>query len=202
MSERFASLLLASASPRRHEILTGMGIRFQVAEHTVDEVALPGEAPVDLVQRLAGEKAQSVQALQPDNPLPVMGADTIVVCEGQILGKPVDRDDALRMLALLSGRRHQVHTAVALCLRARCEGVLSSTEVGFKPLSEAERIRYWESGEPQGKAGAYAIQGLGGMFVNALSGSYSGVVGLPVFETAELCARFGVRTGLSEGARS
>lgn len=197
MSDRFASIVLASASPRRHEVLTQMGVRFQVAEHTVDERLLPGESPVAFVQRLALEKARSVQALQPHNPLPVMGADTIVVCAQQILGKPVDREDALRMLALLSGHRHQVHTAVALCLGARQEVVLSTTEVGFKPLSAAQMQRYWESGEPEGKAGAYAIQGLGGLFVNALNGSYSGVVGLPVFETGELCARFGVQTGLS-----
>ncbi|MCB1648876.1 MAG: septum formation inhibitor Maf [Pseudomonadales bacterium] len=197
MSDRFASIVLASASPRRHEILTQMGVRFRVAEHTVDERMQPGEPPVAFVQRLALEKARSVQALQPHNPLPVMGADTIVVCGQQILGKPLDREDALRMLALLSGRRHQVHTAVALCLGARQEVVLSTTEVGFRPLSAAQMQRYWESGEPEGKAGAYAIQGLGGMFVNALNGSYSGVVGLPVFETGELCTRFGVQTGLS-----
>lgn len=197
MSYRFPSILLASASPRRHEILTQIGVRFAVAEHTVDEIALPGERPVDFVQRLALEKALSVQTLQIANSLPVMGADTIVVVDEHILGKPADRDDALRMLRLLSGRQHQVYSAVALCTHNRQELLLSRSEVSFKTLSEAECIRYWASAEPLGKAGGYAIQGLGAMFVTALAGSFSGVVGLPVFETACLLESFGVRTGLS-----
>ncbi len=199
MSDTFPSLLLASASARRHEILTQMGVAFSVADHTVEEVARAGELPVDFVQRLALEKARSVQALQPDNPLPVMGADTIVVCDDQILGKPENRDDALRMLRLLSGKTHEVYTAVALCVGARALQCLSRSEVRFAPLSEETCVRYWDSGEPLGKAGGYAIQGLGGMFVSGLSGSFSGVVGLPVYETAQLLSAAGVRTGLSGG---
>ena len=198
MPYKFESIVLASASPRRREILSQMGVAHSLAEHSVDEVAHAGEEAIDFVQRLALEKALSVQASNPHITLPILGSDTIVVCDEQILGKPVDRADALRMLALLSGRQHQVFSAVALCCGSRAQGVLSCSAVTFKTLSEQECARYWASGEPIGKAGAYAIQGLGGMFVSALAGSFSGVMGLPVFETAQLLNDFGVRTGMSE----
>ena len=198
MPYQFDSIVLASASPRRREILSQMGVAHSLAEHSVDEVAYAGESAVDFVQRLALEKALSVQASNPQMTLPILGSDTIVVCDQQVLGKPVDRADALRMLALLSGRQHQVLSAVALCLGARSKVILSRSDVSFKPLNQQERELYWASGEPIGKAGAYAIQGLGGMFVSALAGSFSGVMGLPVFETAQLLAEFGVRTGMSE----
>ncbi len=198
MPYQFDSIVLASASPRRREILSQMGVAHSLAEHSVDEVAYAGESAVDFVQRLALEKALSVQASNPQMTLPILGSDTIVVCDQQVLGKPVDRADALRMLALLSGRQHQVLSAVALCLGARSKVILSLSDVSFKPLNQQERELYWASGEPIGKAGAYAIQGLGGMFVSALAGSFSGVMGLPVFETAQLLAEFGVRTGMSE----
>ena len=197
MHYQFESIVLASASPRRREILTQMGVAHSLAEHNVDELARAGEAAVLLVQRLALEKALSVQALDPRCVLPVLGSDTIVVCDKQILGKPLDQADALRMLTLLSGRTHQVLSAVALCCGSRQQVVLSRSDVTFKPLNEQEREHYWASGEPIGKAGAYAIQGLGGMFVSALVGSFSGVMGLPVFETAQLLNEFGVRTGMS-----
>ena len=200
MSYQFDSIVLASASPRRREILTQMGVAHSLAEHSVDEVAHVGEAAADFVQRLALEKSLSVQSSNPQLTLPILGSDTIVVCDQQILGKPVDRADALRMLSLLSGRQHQVLSAVALCLGARSQVILSRSDVSFKPLTPQEIDLYWASGEPIGKAGAYAIQGLGGMFVSALSGSFSGVMGLPVFETAQLLAEFGVRTGMSEGS--
>lgn len=199
MPYQFESIVLASASPRRREILSQMGVAHSLAEHSVDEVAQYGEPAVDFVQRLAFEKARSVQRQNPQISVPILGSDTIVVCKGQILGKPVDAVDALRMLALLSGTVHQVYTAVALCCGVRKQVVLSRSDVVFKSLSGQEIERYWASGEPVGKAGAYAIQGLGGMFVSALSGSYSGVMGLPVFETAQLLNEFGVRTGMSEG---
>ena len=199
MPYQFESIVLASASPRRREILTQMGVAHSLAEHSVDEVAYDGETAVDFVQRLALEKAQSVQASNPQLALPILGSDTIVVCDQQILGKPVDRADALRMLTLLSGRQHQGFSAVALCLGARTQVILSCSDVRLKPLSLQECELYWASGEPIGKAGAYAIQGLGGMFVSALAGSFSGVMGLPVFETAQLLNDFGVRTGMSEG---
>lgn len=201
MPYQFESIVLASASPRRREILSQMGVAHSLAEHSVDEVAHAGEAAAAFVQRLALEKALSVQAANRLCIEPILGSDTIVVCDDQILGKPIDRADALRMLALLSGRQHQVLSAVALCCGARAQVLLSSSDVTFKVLSVQERERYWASGEPVGKAGAYAIQGLGGMFVSALSGSFSGVMGLPVFETAQLLNDFGVRTGMSEGER-
>lgn len=202
MPFQFESIVLASASPRRREILTQMGVTHSLADHRVDEVAHVGELAVDFVQRLALEKARCVQAANPDCPLPVLGSDTIVVCDQQLLGKPIDRADALRMLALLSGRQHQVFSAVALCCGVRAQVALSRSDVTFKSLSDQECERYWASGEPIGKAGGYAIQGLGGMFVSALVGSFSGVMGLPVFETAQLLHDFGVRTGMSEGNAS
>ena len=200
MSYKFSSILLASASPRRSEILTQMGVQFSVREHSVDETPLAGEAPEIYVQRLALAKALSVQTQQGAAALPVLGCDTIVVCAGQILGKPKDKDDAQRMLRLLSGQQHQVYSAVAMCCGEHREGVLVRTDVSFKTLSEQEIAAYWQSGEPLGKAGAYAIQGLGGMFVKSISGSYSAVVGLPIYETSQLLANFSVRTALqSEG---
>ena len=200
MPYQFESIVLASASPRRREILSQMGVAHSLAEHSVDEVAYAGEAAAAFVQRLALEKALSVQASNPLCSIPILGSDTIVVCDEQILGKPVDRADALRMLALLSGRQHQVFSAVALCCGVRSQVVLSRSDVTFKSLSHQECEHYWASGEPIGKAGAYAIQGLGGMFVSALAGSFSGVMGLPVFETAQLLNDFGVRTGMTEGS--
>jgi len=198
MPYQFESIVLASASPRRREILSQMGVAHSVADHSVDEVAHAGEAAMDFVQRLALEKALSVQSLNPHSALPILGSDTIVVCDEQILGKPVDEKDVLRMLALLSGRQHQVFSAVALCYGGRQQVVLSRSDVSFKSISQQERQRYCLSGEPFGKAGAYAIQGLGGMFVSDLKGSFSGVMGLPVFETAQLLNDFGVRTGMNE----
>lgn len=193
MTIRFARIVLASASPRRRELLDQIGVQYQVMEHTVDEGVRRRESASDYVLRLAREKAQSV----PPSDEPVLGADTIVVCDGQILGKPVDKLDAMRMWDLLSGREHQVFSAVALCYQDDCEVRLSTTNVKFKPLNAAECERYWHSGEPQGKAGAYAVQGAGALFVSKISGSYSGVVGLPLMETAELLQLFGVRTALS-----
>jgi septum formation protein len=197
MSYQFEAIVLASASPRRREILTQMGVAYTIAEHSVDEVALHAEAPADFVKRLALEKALSVQLAQSQPLLPILGSDTIVVCDEEILGKPTDRADALRMLNLLSGRQHQVYSAVSLCHGKRHEVLLSCSEVCFKVLSEQEIESYWRSEEPLGKAGGYAIQGLGGMFVTDLRGSFSGVMGLPVFETAQLLNDFGVRTGLN-----
>lgn len=206
MSDRFSGVVLASASPRRRELLEQIGVRYEIADHTVNEEARPGEPAIALVQRLALEKAQSVvnsHAHQSNarHPLwPVLGADTIVVCDGHILGKPLDKADAFRMWQLLSGREHRVYSAVALCDSQRQEVRMSTTTVTFRQLSDQDCKRYWAGGEPQGKAGAYAIQGLGALFVSAMTGSYTGVVGLPLYETAELLAIFGVYTGLSVAA--
>jgi len=194
----FPGIVLASASPRRMELLRQIGVSFTVVEHQVNEEVLPGEEPQGYVQRLALEKARSAQSSRMTDDLPVLGADTIVVCGGQILGKPRDREDAQRMWALLSNTEHQVYSAVALCQGERALGQMSMTTVRFRELSPVDCDHYWASGEPLGKAGAYAIQGLGALFVHSLSGSYSGVVGLPLFETAQLLAHFGVRTGLDD----
>jgi septum formation protein len=183
-----------------------IGVRHEVLVHEIDESVLPEESPLDYVTRLAQAKARSVlaflQASSGDGSAdkrPVLGADTIVVCDGLILGKPADQRDAGRMLELLSGRTHQVHTAVALCTSGREAVAISSSEVTFRSLSEMEIADYWRTGEPVGKAGAYAIQGIAALFISALSGSYSGVMGLPLFETGQMLGQFGVRTGLSSG---
>lgn len=199
MSDRFSGVVLASASPRRRELLEQIGVRYEIADHTVNEDALQGEPAIALVQRLALEKALSVVELSKARQQlwPVLGADTIVVCDDHILGKPLDKADAFRMWQLLSGREHRVHSAVALCDSQRQEVRMSTTTVAFRQLSDQDCERYWASGEPQGKAGGYAIQGLGALFVSMMTGSYTGVVGLPLYETAELLAMFGVRTGLS-----
>jgi septum formation protein len=186
-------ILLASASPRRQALLRQIGVPFQLVSHDVEEVRLENESPETFVRRLAREKALSGLARSPaDRSSVVLGADTVVVCAGRILGKPRDKADALQMLTLLSGRRHLVHSAVALASRDDQAQALSSTDVEFRELQPAELEAYWASGEPADKAGAYAIQGLAAIFVKNLRGSYSGVMGLPVFETAGLLQRFGI----------
>jgi len=187
------TLVLASSSPRRRELLTQIGVQFEVIVRSVDESLLSGESPTDYVCRLARAKAAAVAATESR---PVLGADTIVVVDDQVLGKPVDAKDAARMLSMLSGRRHQVMSAVCVMQGERQELRLSVSTVGFRPLSEADIAAYWASGEPEGKAGAYAVQGLGALFINYLEGSYSGVVGLPLYETAALLAAFSVATSL------
>jgi septum formation protein len=183
-----AVLVLASASPRRRALLWQIGVPHRVAVADIDERPRPLEAPEDCVRRLALAKARQPR----DAGLPVLGADTAVVLDGDMLGKPRDRATALAMLARLSGRTHRVLTAVALVAANRHELALSASEVDFRALSTEECERYWASGEPRGKAGGYAIQGLGAVFVAALRGSYSGVMGLPLYETARLLAAEGV----------
>jgi septum formation protein len=180
----FPVLRLASASPRRRELLTQIGVPHSVKAAHIDESRRPGEAPHDYVRRLAREKAYSVW--QEAAKLPVLAADTSVVLDGEIFGKPRDREHALQMLTALSNREHQVLTAVALATSDGLDERLSESIVRFRAISEAERIVYWNTGEPWDKAGAYAIQGMGAVFVESLQGSYSGVMGLPIFETAEL----------------
>ncbi len=187
------ALYLASASPRRRELLTQIGVVHDLLPVDIDETPRPNEAPAAYVLRLAQEKAQAALArLDPAQPLCVLGADTTVVLAGRILGKPADRADGLAMLAALSGQTHQVLTAVALADARRCEVRLVESRVTFRAIADEEAARYWDSGEPADKAGGYAIQGLGAVFVRELQGSYSGVVGLPLCETAELLAAFGV----------
>jgi septum formation protein len=183
------SLILASSSQRRKEILEAMGLAFVIRVTDVDEKMLTGESPADMVLRLASAKAAAIPAGPGEI---VIGADTAVVLGEECFGKPADFEDALRMLSALSGRTHQVMTGIAVASAASVATALSVTDVRFRDIGPNEVRRYWQSGEPQGKAGAYAIQGRGGTFVEAIMGSYTGVVGLPVFETARLLQAAGL----------
>ncbi len=183
-------LCLASVSPRRHELLAQIGVPHTIVGAHIDETALPDEAPREYVMRMARAKALAVR--QKGETLPVLAADTTVVLDDVIFGKPKGRADGLAMLSQLSGRAHDVLTAVALSVGADVSVSLSTSEVRFRPLSALECAAYWESGEPHDKAGGYAIQGRGAVFIEWLSGSYSGVMGLPLYETAELLRAAGV----------
>lgn len=190
-------IALASASPRRRELLAQLGVHFELVKADVDETQLPGEIATDYVLRLAISKARAGFGVQTSSErLPVLGADTIVVVDGEVLGKPLDQTDFLRMMRLLSGRQHQVYTAIALVSGNLVSGelvtgekVLSDTvktEVWFSTLTEAQMLDYWHSGEPADKAGGYGIQGLASRFIPKITGSYFAVVGLPLFETDQL----------------
>lgn len=192
-------VILASASPRRAELLAQIGVPHRVVPAQIDERRAAGEPIEHCVRRLAKSKALEVQVAlaavagaAAAVELAVLGADTAVVIDEELLGKPRDRADALSMLARLSGRWHQVLSAVALVSANGIHCSLSSSDVRLRALSARECAAYWDSGEPCDKAGAYAIQGLGAAFVQELRGSYSGVVGLPLFETAQLLADAGV----------
>jgi len=186
-------LLLASASPRRAEILERMGVRFQTVPQAVDEQAQPDETPEVFVFRLALDKARAGRAgLAGDGQTPVLGADTAVVVDDTLLGKPADRQDAMDMLEQLSGRTHRVLTAIAMVDDQRELTRLSMSMVTLRSLTASEREAYWRSGEAVDKAGGYAIQGRGGVFVEQLEGSYSGVMGLPMVETHDLLSEFGI----------
>lgn len=170
-------LVLASASPRRRDILTAAGISFRIEAPQIDEVRRPGEEPLDFVRRLAQEKAQAISHTADEITL---AADTVVCVEEDVLGKPLDEEDARRMLRLLSGRSHWVYTGI--CLRAPGKTIVDSaaTEVWFEHLSEEEITEYVSSGEPMDKAGAYAIQGLASKYISKVHGCYQNVVGLPI----------------------
>jgi septum formation protein len=194
-----ALVILASASPRRTQLLQQIGVAHRVVPARIDERRGEGEPVEECVRRLARHKALEVQVAlaavagaTAAAPLPVLGADTAVVIDDEMLGKPRDRADGLAMLARLSGRWHQVITAVALARVDDVQCSLSRSEVRLRDLSAGECQAYWDSGEPLDKAGGYAIQGLGGALVQELRGSYSGVVGLPLFETAQLLAAAGI----------
>lgn len=180
-------LCLASASPRRTELLRQLGVPHDVRPASIDESLRAGEPAEAYVRRMAVTKAGSVRSH-----LPVLGADTSVIVDEDVLGKPGDLEAARAMLARLSGREHIVLSAVALAHAGAVALRLSRTTVRFRVLGSAEIDAYWATGEPGDKAGSYAIQGFGSVFVESLSGSHSGVVGLPLFETAELLAKAGV----------
>lgn len=184
-------IYLASASPRRRELLRQIGVCYRLLPVAVNETPLPEEIPAAYVARLAQAKAQTgLQILGRRKPYPVLGADTAVVIDGIILGKPNHRSEGLAMLALLSGREHQVLSAVALATATQNAVKVQESRVRFRQLTVAECEAYWNSGEPLDKAGGYAIQGRAAAFIAELHGSYSGVMGLPLFETAELLRQF------------
>lgn len=175
-------LYLASGSPRRMELLTQLGYNFEQIVVDVEECHQAQETAAQYVQRLSQDKAFAGVKVA-DNDIPVLGADTIVVVDQQILEKPVDFQDATRMLKLLSGRQHQVMTAVTLATQKHSQTCLVTTQVWFKTLSDNDIKKYWQSGEPQDKAGSYGIQGIAGKFITRIDGSYYAVMGLPLVET-------------------
>jgi septum formation protein len=190
-------IYLASGSPRRRELLVQLGLSFELLVTDIDESLQSGEPADAYVCRMARDKARAALGQMPEHPAPVLGADTTVVVDRHILGKPADREAAAVMLRRLSGRDHEVLTAVALVDgngdEQREAIAVSHTVVTFRPLSDAEIDGYWATGEPCDKAGGYAIQGFGAIFIEAIHGSYSGVMGLPLFETAHLLNGFGYR---------
>lgn len=194
-------LYLASQSPRRSELLKQIGISFAVLAVEVDETTKDNERAEDYVLRLAKEKAKMGWfSAKHQCDKAVLGSDTIVVINGRILGKPDNREHAMSMLALLSGKTHQVMTAVALAQKGEdptkpeLSNIISVSDVTFKSLSSLEIEQYWQTGECSDKAGAYAIQGIAAAFITHLSGSYSGVMGLPLHETVELLHQAGIGT--------
>ncbi len=185
-------VFLASASPRRRELLRQIGVACRVLKVAVDESVQSLETPTDYVARLAVLKADTGWNTQASHDAVVLAADTSVVLHGEIFGKPQNAADGAAMLLKLSGQTHEVLTAVAVRTAAGTACRVSRSEVTFRAIERAEASAYWRTGEPQDKAGGYAVQGLGAIFIAHLNGSFSGVMGLPLFETAELLAGAGV----------
>lgn len=195
------SLVLASQSPRRKALLAQLGYQFTISVSDIDETVAPNEQPTEYVQRLALEKAQHVfSMLKESEHRIVLGADTCVVCQDKILGKPIDKEDSKMMLSLLSDSQHQVYTAIAIVGKGIQLTKIVETQVFFKALTPEEIAQYWQSGEPQDKAGSYAIQGLAGQFVKSINGSYSAVVGLPLYESAQLLSQAGLTATLPKSS--
>jgi septum formation protein len=185
-------IFLASASPRRSAWLTQIGVAHEIRPVDIDETIRAAESPAEYVYRLARTKAETLwERLSPADQLPVLGADTTVALGADILGKPADRAAELAMLRRLSGQTHQVYTAVAIRSATGTQMRLSVSDVTFRTLTDLEILAYWDTGEPADKAGGYAVQGRAAIFIERISGSYSGIVGLPVFETAELLQAIG-----------
>jgi len=190
----YDAIVLASASVRRSQLLHQIGVRHRIVGADIDETPHPGESPPEYVQRLARGKAEAVAArLGPRPDVPVLAADTTVVVDDRIFGKPADEAECLAMLGALAGRTHAVLTAVALQHAGRLSQALDTSYVTFRAIDADEGRRYWASGEAAGKAGGYAIQGLGAVFVARIEGSFTGVMGLPLFQTAALLDAAGVR---------
>ena len=185
-------VILASSSPRRERILRDMGVSFIKRAAHIDESVLPGEKADKYVRRMAEAKAKKIT--EKTSSKPVLGADTIVLIDDAILGKPIDREQALRYLSILSDRTHSVLTSVALVRGDRCESIIARAEVTFRKILKREAILYWETGEPEDKAGGYGIQGIGGIFIDRIEGGYGTVMGLPILETEKLLRLFEVDT--------
>lgn len=197
-------LILASQSPRRRELLSQLGFNFSIQASDIDESVEENETPHDYVLRLAQQKAQHIfNVLAEDKKATsfVLGSDTCVVFNGQILGKPEHEEDCIKTLSLLSNTSHQVLTAIALVSKTGITSEVITTEVNFKTLNHAEISAYWLTGEPQDKAGSYGIQGIAGQFVKSINGSYSAVVGLPLYETARLLTHAGFVGAIDENAK-
>lgn len=192
-TQQQAIILLASASPRRRELLNQIGVQHDVLAVDVDETPRAGESPEMYVQRLAMEKAAAGYLRQSHTPkLPSLGADTIVLLGDKILEKPADKEHGCAMLKMLAGETHQVFSAVAMANAEKSLCLLNRSKVTFRKMSDAEIESYCDTGESLDKAGGYAIQGKAAQFICKLEGSYSGVMGLPLFETAELLKDFGI----------
>lgn len=188
---KFNHVILASQSPRRVALLKQIGIDCVVMPADIDETALPNESPMDYVLRLAGQKAQAIVNKSANNCLPILAADTTVALGLQIFGKPENDADAFSMLKKLSGSTHQVHTAIAVAFKGKLQTTLNTTQVEMMPLTDAMILEYIASAEHKDKAGSYAIQGLAACWIKKIAGSYTGVMGLPLHETALLLNRIG-----------
>ena len=186
-----AQIILASNSPRRTELLTQLGVNHQVYAVDIDETPFKNESPLDYVQRVAAEKSAACLRLN-QTQYPILAADTAVVMNNQIMGKPRDQQHAAQMLRCLSGQTHQVYSAISFRGKKHWQRV-NITEVTFRSIQTFEMVAYWNTGEPKDKAGGYAIQGQGSIFIEFIKGSFSGVMGLPLFETAEILTKQGIK---------
>ena len=187
-------LILASASPRREKLLRQLGVNFVSEPQDIIEEKRIDESPEKFVKRMAEEKASSAFGKRKEKDIVVVASDTIVVCDKRVLGKPKDKSDGIKMLLTLSNKTHRVLSAITVANALRYKSTVSDTSVLFRKISEIEAEYYWDSGEPEGKAGGYAIQGCGAVFVQSINGSYSGVMGLPLFQTAQLLSEFGIHS--------
>jgi len=187
-------LILASASPRREKLLRQLGVNFVSEPQDIIEEKRIDESPEKFVKRMAEGKASSAFGKRKEKDIVVVASDTIVVCDKRVLGKPKDKSDGIKMLLTLSNKTHRVLSAVTVANTLRYKSTVSETSVSFREISEIEAECYWDSGEPEGKAGGYAIQGCGAVFVQSINGSYSGVMGLPLFQTAQLLSEFGIHS--------
>ncbi len=185
------TLILASASPRRSELLNQLGLAHRIKIADIDESPLPYERPADYVLRVANQKSSTIFQQSPPNSV-VLAADTSVVFNDTIMGKPENLEHAMTMLTRLSGNTHQVYSSISI-RGQKLQHRVTVSEVTFRPITEAEIRQYWQTGEPADKAGAYAIQGLASLFIKSITGSYSGIMGLPLFETAQLLANEGIK---------